>query len=160
VTNKCQTSRSMRTYPCPTQATSEERRSITAGSGSISGKKKRASKPQSNALKQAMKHILGPWSRRRASSSIKTENAESLDPSKANVMHFLTDICPEDVLPKILAFAGPQKTAALSKVNRAWRDVIANDWTWRILCEELYKVCIRNLVASPLSISKARLDSR
>jgi hypothetical protein len=149
----------MRTYPFSTQATPQER-SITSSSGSISGNEKKASKPQSNALKQAMKYLLGPWRRRRASSSIKTESAKSLDPSEANVMHFLTDICPEDILPKILAFAGPQKTAALSKVNRAWRDVIANDWTWRILCEELYKVCIRNLVASPLSISKARLDSR
>jgi hypothetical protein len=55
-------------------------------------------------------------------------------------MQFLIDICPEDILPKILAFAGPQKTAALSKVNRVWRDVIDEDWTWRVLCEDLYKV--------------------
>jgi hypothetical protein len=139
----------MRTYRFPNQATSLER-SITAGSGSISGNsKKKASKPPSNALKQAMKHVLSPWSRRRAS-SIKAESAESSEPSTPNVMQFLTDVCPEDVLPKILAFAGPQKTAALSKINRVWRDVIADDWTWRVLCEELYKVCIRNNVASPL----------
>jgi hypothetical protein len=56
-------------------------------------------------------------------------------------MEFLIDVCPEDVLPKILAFAGPQKTATLSKVNRVWRDVIAEEWTWRVLCEDLYKVC-------------------
>jgi hypothetical protein len=56
-------------------------------------------------------------------------------------MEFLIDVCPEDILPKILAFAGPQKTTALSKVNRVWRDVIAEEWTWRVLCEDLYKVC-------------------
>jgi hypothetical protein len=58
-----------------------------------------------------------------------------------NVLTFLTDLCPEDILPKILAFAGPQKTAALSKVSRVWRDVINEDQTWRVLCEDLYKVC-------------------
>jgi hypothetical protein len=58
-----------------------------------------------------------------------------------NVMTFLIDLCPEDILPKILAFAGPQKTAALSKVSRVWRDVVNEDQTWRVLCEDLYKVC-------------------
>jgi hypothetical protein len=81
--------------------------------------------------------IRGPRSRLRASLPfIETENMESTP----NVMEFLIDVCPEDVLPKILAFAGPQKTAALSKVNRVWRDVIAEEWTWRVLCEDLYKV--------------------
>jgi hypothetical protein len=85
--------------------------------------------------------IRGPRSRLRASLPfIETENMESSKPSMPNVMEFLIDVCPEDVLPKILAFAGPQKTAALSKVNRVWRDVINEDWTWRVLCEDLYKV--------------------
>ena len=137
----------MTTYQFSTKSKSRE--SVTAGSGSIRGNKKKASKPQSNALKEAMKHLFGPWSRRRAS-SIKAESAESSRPSTPNVMHFLTGVCPEDVLPKILAFAGPQKTASLSKVNRVWRDVVADEWTWRVLCEELYKVCIRKYVASPL----------
>jgi hypothetical protein len=86
--------------------------------------------------------IRGPRSRHRSSlSSTETENMESSQPSTHNVMDFLIDVCPEDVLPKILAFAGPQKTATLSKVNRVWRDVIAEEWTWRVLCEDLYKVC-------------------
>jgi hypothetical protein len=58
-----------------------------------------------------------------------------------NVLTFLITLCPEDALPKILAFAGPQKTAALSKVSRVWRDVINEDRTWRVICEDLYKVC-------------------
>jgi hypothetical protein len=96
----------------------------------------------SKTLKKALMQIRGPRSRVRASlPSIQTESEE---PSTLNVMEFLIDVCPEDVLPKILAFAGPQKTTALSKVNRAWREVIAEEWTWRVLCEDLYKVCSRS----------------
>jgi hypothetical protein len=96
----------------------------------------------SKSLKRALMQIRGPRSRLRTSlPSIETETAESSGPSTPNVMEFLIDVCPEDVLPKILAFAGPKKTAALSKVNRVWRDVIAEEWTWRVLCEDLYKVC-------------------
>jgi hypothetical protein len=136
----------MRTFQFPTKARSRE--SMPVGSSSISGNRKRSSKPPLNALKQAMKHLHGPWSRRRASSIETAESAKSLEPSTPNVMEFLIDVCPEDVLPKILAFAGPQKTATLSKVNRVWRDFIAEEWTWRVLCEDLYKVCFLHIVAS------------
>jgi hypothetical protein len=102
-------------------------------------------------LKKAFKQIRGPLNRRRYSlSSIKMEQTESSEQSPLNVMEFLIDICPEDFLPKILAFAGPQKTAALSKVNCAWRDVIAEEWTWRVLCEDLYKVCSYSFIVSRL----------
>jgi hypothetical protein len=84
--------------------------------------------------------IRGPRSRLRAALPLLEKECE--ESSTLNVMEFLIDVCPEDVLPKILAFAGPQKTAALSKVNRVWRDVIAEEWTWRVLCEDLYKVCL------------------
>jgi hypothetical protein len=48
--------------------------------------------------------------------------------------------CPSDVVPKILAFCGPQMVALLSQTNRHWRDVCLAESTWRILCEDLYKV--------------------
>jgi hypothetical protein len=99
--------------------------------------------PPSISLMKAFQQIRGSRCRRQSSlPSIETEHTASSEqlPTKTNVMEFLIDICPEDVLPKILAFAGPQKTAALSKVNRVWRDVIAEEWTWRVLCEDLYKV--------------------
>jgi hypothetical protein len=96
-------------------------------------------------LMKAFKQLRGPRSPRSwhpsSISSIETGTTESSKPSTPNVMEFLTGVCPEDVLPKILAFAGPQKTAALSKVNRVWRDIIAEEWTWRVICEDLYKVC-------------------
>lgn len=56
------------------------------------------------------------------------------------LMTFLSQECPEDVLPKILAYCGPQKVAALSQTCHQWSNIILNDATWRILCEELYKV--------------------
>ena len=48
--------------------------------------------------------------------------------------------CPPDVLPLVLAFCGPQTAAALSKCNRHWMHVMQSEGTWRVLCEELYKV--------------------
>jgi hypothetical protein len=50
------------------------------------------------------------------------------------------------LLPRILAFAGPQMTAAIGRTNRFWHGVIVKESTWRTLCEELYKVrvlCLR-----------------
>jgi hypothetical protein len=67
-------------------------------------------------------------------------------PENVDLMQFLQQDCPEDVLPKILAFCGPQKVAALSQTCTAWRDIILDDSTWRILCEELYKVRMRGML--------------
>jgi hypothetical protein len=105
--------------------------------------------PTSSMLKRTFEKMRGTRSGSRSSlssldassSSSETVNIVSSGQPQPDVMNFLIDLCPEDVLPKILAFAGPQKTAALSKVNRVLRDVIAEDRTWRVLCEDLYKVC-------------------
>jgi hypothetical protein len=93
-------------------------------------------------------------------SSIEIVNNASSGRPQPDVMKFLIELCPEDVLPKILAFAGPQKTAALRKVNRVWRDIIAEERTWRVLCEDLYKVCsnfasIRNKKAHMVERTRA-----
>lgn len=53
---------------------------------------------------------------------------------------FLQGTCPQDVLPKILAFAGPHTAAVLQKTNQFWANVVQQEGTWRVLCEELYKV--------------------
>jgi hypothetical protein len=58
----------------------------------------------------------------------------------AALFHFLETECPQDVLPKILAYAGPRKAAALSQTNRFWKNVTSKEGTWRVMCEELYKV--------------------
>lgn len=55
-------------------------------------------------------------------------------------MSFLQDSCPSELLPKILAYCTPQKIATLSRVDWTWYRIIMDDATWRVLCEELYKV--------------------
>ena len=57
-----------------------------------------------------------------------------------DLLQWLETHCPGDCLPKILAFCGPQQTAALSRTNKHWNEVIRAESTWRVLCEELYKV--------------------
>jgi hypothetical protein len=65
-----------------------------------------------------------------------------LDPNtdKKDVMSWLEADCPHDLLPRVLAFAGPQTTAALSRTCRFWKDFIDKESTWRDLCQELHKV--------------------
>ena len=57
-----------------------------------------------------------------------------------NAMQWMQNDCPKDVVPLILAFAGPQKIATIGKTNRFWRELIEQESTWRRLCEMLYKV--------------------
>lgn len=64
-----------------------------------------------------------------------SEHKEVLSP-----LAWLEQECPGDIVPKILAFCGPQLVAALSKTNKHWNTVVHQEKTWRIMCEELYKV--------------------
>jgi hypothetical protein len=57
-----------------------------------------------------------------------------------DVLHWLQSDCPQDVVLRVLAFAGPQTASALSKTNRYWKEVMDDEETWRVLCEQLYKV--------------------
>ena len=66
--------------------------------------------------------------------------------SVPNILEWLENDCPVDVLPVVLAFCGPQQTAALSRTNQHWNEVIRKEGTWRVLCEELYKVRIVSYV--------------
>jgi hypothetical protein len=141
-----ETSRTMRSFQFATRTKCRESTTASINSSSVSRNKKKSSKP---SLKEALRQLRGPRSRHHQSSvsSFETDSTESEVPATVNVMEFLIDVCPEDILPKILAFAGPQKTAALSKVNRVWRNVIAEEWTWRVLCEDLNKVCFLDILA-------------
>lgn len=57
-----------------------------------------------------------------------------------NILEWLQKECPADVLPVVLAFAGPQQVSALSKTNKHWNSLILREGTWRVMCEGLYKV--------------------
>ncbi|CAB9526278.1 expressed unknown protein [Seminavis robusta] len=79
--------------------------------------------------------------RRRSSKKNKMANSVMVKGGPPeNVMQWLEICCPNDVLPKVLAFCGPQMTATLMATNRYWFHLIAhNDGIWRGLCEGLYK---------------------
>ena len=62
------------------------------------------------------------------------------DTDTMNVLTFLEMDCPDDVLPKVLAFCGPQKWTNLNRTNRFWNALLREESTWKVLCEELYKV--------------------
>lgn len=82
----------------------------------------------------AVLHLGGPVSR----STRLEQKRESL--ANRNLTQFLTADCPTDVLPKILAYAGPNSAAALQQTSRHFCEVLNSEGTWRGLCEELYKV--------------------
>jgi F-box domain len=62
----------------------------------------------------------------------------------ASPLQWLEEDCPSDIVPKILAYCGPQQVAALSKTNKNWNAIVHQEKTWRVMCEELYKVRIRD----------------
>ncbi len=59
-----------------------------------------------------------------------------------NIVQWLQHACPAEILPKVLSFCGPQKSWTLMKTNRFWYHLITNDATWRVVCEDTYKVRI------------------
>ena len=62
-------------------------------------------------------------------------------PTTANLMAWIQEEeLPAEIVPHVLAYAGPHTCLALSKTNRFWAAVMKDEATWRVLCEELYKV--------------------
>ena len=108
------------------------------------------------ALKEAGRGVLRKGGGSSSSSSGMTASASSLLSASSmmekkmaatskslgasNPLRFLQETCPEDVLPLILAFAGPQKAAALQRTNRHWKNIMDEETTWKVMCKELYKV--------------------
>ena len=66
----------------------------------------------------------------------KTFRSDGID----NVLQWMEKLCPVDILPKILSFVGPQTMSSLSKTSRKWNTLIKQEETWRVVCEEQYKV--------------------
>ncbi len=76
-----------------------------------------------------------------------TTSLSSVGKGLVSPLEWLEKECPNDIVPKILAFCGPQKVAALSKTNKHWNAVVRQEQTWRVMCEELYKVRTKNGVS-------------
>eukprot|EP00814_Leptocylindrus_danicus_P019741 CAMPEP_0116018508 /NCGR_PEP_ID=MMETSP0321-20121206/8688_1 /TAXON_ID=163516 /ORGANISM="Leptocylindrus danicus var. danicus, Strain B650" /LENGTH=591 /DNA_ID=CAMNT_0003488911 /DNA_START=178 /DNA_END=1953 /DNA_ORIENTATION=+ len=56
-----------------------------------------------------------------------------------NPLEWLASDAPDDVLPRILSFAGPRKLYALSCASKAWRKLTMKDAVWKTMCEDLQK---------------------
>lgn len=63
-----------------------------------------------------------------------------LTPPTTNPMQWLQRNCPQDLIPRVLAFAGPQMMAVIANTNRFWNNFVKKESTWKTLSEELYKV--------------------
>jgi hypothetical protein len=66
-------------------------------------------------------------------------------PKVLNAVQWLGEECPKDLLPTILAYAGPKTTAALTKTNKRWNNIVQQESTWKVLCEDFYKVRLQNV---------------
>jgi len=59
--------------------------------------------------------------------------------TEQTLLDWLGTKAPSDVLPIVLAYAGPQVMAALAGSSRSWRGMVMNEAVWRGACEGLYK---------------------
>ena len=108
------------------------------------------SSPRTRKRKLMVKELVlssipSPRSPRRIIKSLRARSRQHIERqaeklADRNLTQFLTIDCPTDVLPKILAFAGPISAAALQQTSRHFWQVLNAEGTWRGLCEELYKV--------------------
>ena len=64
----------------------------------------------------------------------------SCNATRKNVLEWMSDDAPSELLPKILSFCGSRKLNALSRVNKGWNAVVKDDSVWRTLCEDTHKV--------------------
>jgi len=64
---------------------------------------------------------------------------QTVERRQRNVLSWIHDEAPMDLIPKILAFAGPQKVAALSTLNKSWRRLCWTEPVWQTLCEDYGK---------------------
>ena len=62
--------------------------------------------------------------------------------SSDNALAWMQSECPLDVLPKIIAYTGPQIAWNLNLTNKFWHSFFHKESTWRTMCEELYKVSL------------------
>jgi len=56
-----------------------------------------------------------------------------------NVLTWLNDEAPNDIVPKILSYAGIHRVHALSLTNKSWRRTCDSEAVWRTLCEDTHK---------------------
>jgi len=68
-----------------------------------------------------------------------TAGGGSIMAKNVNVLQWLKDDAPPELLPRILSFCGSRRLSALSKVNRKWNSIINDESIWRVMCEDAHK---------------------
>ena len=68
------------------------------------------------------------------------ESRRSCDATEKNVLEWMSDDAPSELLPRILSFCGSRQLNALSRANKGWNAVVKDDSIWRTLCEDTHKV--------------------
>lgn len=63
--------------------------------------------------------------------------SKSADPS--NILEWLHDEAPDDILPRVLSFAGSRRIAALSLTSKSWRRMCLSETVWQTACEDTGK---------------------
>ena len=71
--------------------------------------------------------------------SVKSQQCQPIERRPRNVLTWIHDEAPTDLIPKILSYAGPQKIAMLSTLNKSWRRLCLNEPVWKTLCEDYGK---------------------
>lgn len=67
------------------------------------------------------------------------EDSNSYHDDESNLMSWLHNDAPEDILPKILSLAGPQTIQILSRVSKSWNNICLSETVFRSLCEDTGK---------------------
>ena len=72
-------------------------------------------------------------------SDVNMESCHSVQSKRQNVLLWLEESAPHDILPKILAFTGPKKVRALMQVNKSWNAICDSEAVFRTLSEDYGK---------------------
>jgi hypothetical protein len=84
--------------------------------------------------------MTAPSSTSKASTLLLSASPRTIALGKRNVLEWLDDDAPSELLPKILSFCGSRKMHALSRVNKKWNAIMKDEYVWRTLCEDTHKV--------------------
>jgi hypothetical protein len=85
-----------------------------------------------------------------ATTTTTTSGADTLSPKEASQSQTATQLLllQEDVWPLIMSYCGPQEMNQLADMHGFFRSIANKESTWRVLCEQLYKVRLVEIVGS------------
>lgn len=67
------------------------------------------------------------------------DNTKNSEHGESKVLFWMEYDAPDDIIPKILSFAGPQTVQVLSKVSRHWNTLACSETVFRTMCEDYGK---------------------